>query len=42
LTAGCGDETWEVVRDYGRIENLLMQPPPAPGTPETRRRRFDD
>jgi hypothetical protein len=34
--------SWEIMREDGRIENLLMQPPPAPGTPPHERHRFDD
>ena len=42
LCAGAGSETWEVVLEDCAIENLLMQPPPAPGTPPETRHRFDD
>jgi hypothetical protein len=42
LTAGCGSPDWEVVREDGSIENLLMGEPPPPGTPPPTRYYFDD
>jgi hypothetical protein len=41
LTAGYGSEKWEIIRD-GAFVNMLMHGPPAPGSPDTRRHRFDD
>jgi hypothetical protein len=42
VTAGCGSPDWEVALEDGSIENLLMHPPPAPGTPPQTRHHFDD
>jgi hypothetical protein len=42
LTAGYGSETWEIINEDGKIENLLQWPPPPPGTPPRLVHRFDD
>jgi hypothetical protein len=41
LCAGTATE-WEVTLPDGSIENLLMPPPPAPGTAVRDRHSFDD
>ena len=41
LTAGYGTY-WEIEREDGSLENLLMFPPPAPGALAQTRHHFDD